>query len=196
MKDSHSCLNKSLVCDITRSCVLTVLWYFCQSFSIKLSSKDHFMQNTWLYCEKISFYITFLVIGLCYFILYFMFRSHHRYGQECLVLSCRWHEQNWRQIKTVFSSHQPSRHFETGHYRHFLSQTVLTCRQFCSVPVSVVSIKHYFYLRHTVVLSCVQFCCISCTPYPRKKRPVAFIKSCISWSIFIVFASMEINYLT
>jgi len=33
-----------------------------------------------------------------------MAKSHHRHGQHKTVLSCRWCEQHWRQVKTVFSN--------------------------------------------------------------------------------------------
>jgi len=68
-----------------------------------------------------------------------LFCLHHRHGldktrQSCLSCPCQWCEQNWRQVKTVFSSPHCILGVETAQSSvSFPSPTVLSCRQFCSL---------------------------------------------------------------
>jgi len=58
---------------------------------------------------------------------------HHRQGQHKTVLSRRWCEQNWWQVKTVFSNPRRISWLDKTVVKIFCRwQSVLTCRQFCS----------------------------------------------------------------
>ena len=108
------------------------------------------------------------------------FSSHHRTTdtdktrQDCLILSCRWCEQNWRQVKTVgdrkFWNVLSSFKMKWG-----LIKTLLCCRQFfyiidkekdsfvlycqwCEVGIRLLAIGHI--LKRTCLVRCPYICSI------------------------------------
>ena len=57
-----------------------------------------------------------------------------RTSQDSLVLSClcQWCEQNWRQVTTVFSSPHVISRLDKTASKFSVTESVLTCHQFCS----------------------------------------------------------------